>query len=68
MSSASEHAAWDCSSVPSRVASLLRHWIKHLDGDKAGRWSGQVVIGMVPVQDRNHGNRLVDVFNLALGG
>ncbi|CAK9062348.1 unnamed protein product [Durusdinium trenchii] len=34
MSSASEHAAWDCSSVPSRVASLLRHWIKHLDGDK----------------------------------
>eukprot|EP00438_Fugacium_kawagutii_P022780 Skav228485 [mRNA] locus=scaffold1092:161846:163528:- [translate_table: standard] len=27
-----EHAAWDCSSVPSRVAHLLKYWMKHLDG------------------------------------
>jgi len=31
-----EHSAWDCSSVPSRVAHLLSYWMKHLDsGGKA---------------------------------
>ena len=34
----SEHAAWDCSSVPSRVAHLVRHWMKHLEGDSKAWW------------------------------